>query len=257
MRVNTEVEKSRWEPIEGTPKEGAKLCFIDGVMREEADLPEKLVISFSAGALLLERGRVNRWEESLICYKFRQAVELAKEKTDIQEEAYRILSELEYEVLEEVKDLRCDLLIKDGRLTKACTDPACPIGLIKDLQKLYIPQDKREIFKELKPGMRTPIFLIQGGDGLDRFSWFVMLGKTNNSTGMVRLEVDAGVGIEKATKMASLSAGLLPIYSSDPLRDSRAPQNLLPIGWLEKRLRSLIGDSRLIRRTLLTSQGPQ
>ena len=257
MRVNTEVEKSRWEPIEGIVKERAKLCFVDGVMREEADLPEKLVISFCAGALLLEGGRVNRWEESLICYRLRQAVELAKERTDIQEEAYHILSELEHKVLEEVKDLKCDLLIKDGRLTKACGGSAHPIGLIKDLQKLYIPQEKREIFRELKPGMRTPLFLIQGGDGFDRFSWFVMLGRVKNSVGIVRLEVDTGVGIDKACEMASLSAGLLPKYSSDPLRDSRSPQNLLPIGWLEKRLRSLIGDARLIRRTLLTSQGPR
>ena len=257
MRVNTEVEKRGWEPIEGVIKERARLCFVDGVMREEADLPEKTVISFCAGALLLEKGRLNRVEESLICYKMKRSAELAKEGTDLQEEAYRILSELENEVLEEIKGVNCDLLIKDGRLTRTLTYTTPPIGLIKDIQKLYIPEDRRKIFGELKPAMRTPLFLIHGEEGFDRFSWFVMLGKGEGSTGMVRLEVDAGIGVERASEIASLSAGLLPLYGSDPLRDSRAPQNLLPIGWLEKRLRSLIGDSRLIKRNLLTSQGPR
>ena len=42
----------------------------------------------------------------------------------------------------------------------------------------------------------------------------------------------------------------LPAYASSPHKDSRAPQNLVPIGGLERSLRRLLGDGRLMQRAL-------
>jgi hypothetical protein len=42
----------------------------------------------------------------------------------------------------------------------------------------------------------------------------------------------------------------LPRFASVPYKDPRAPQNLVPIAGLERRLRSLLGDARLLQRSL-------
>jgi hypothetical protein len=67
-------------------------------------------------------------------------------------------------------------------------------------------------------------------------------------TGLVRLEVSEVVGVDAARALADASAALLPAFVPTRGRDPRAPQNLLPIGALEARLRRRLGDTRLIRR---------
>jgi hypothetical protein len=42
----------------------------------------------------------------------------------------------------------------------------------------------------------------------------------------------------------------LPRYASRPQHDPRAPQNLLPVGGLERRLRHELGDAVFIRRAI-------
>jgi hypothetical protein len=39
-------------------------------------------------------------------------------------------------------------------------------------------------------------------------------------------------------------------FASDATRDRRAPQNLLPIGGLEARLKHLLGDPAVVRRAI-------
>ena len=252
MRVDTEVETTVWAPIKGSAPSGAIVCFVDGVMRAEEEYTDNPLMSFAAGAVALRTGMVNPAEESLIAWEVKRSVRAS------QETAYNLLRDLEAEVISKVCGEDFDLLIKDGTVDRAykCKIPVA--GLIKDIQKIYIPHEKREILSKLKKGERTPLFLIEAEeDRIDRLSWFVKLTDAQNTSDLARLEVEADSGLENAVKVADLSAGLLPAFASDPLRDPRAPQNLLPIGWLEKRLRSLMGDSRLIRRSLLTSQGPQ
>jgi hypothetical protein len=43
---------------------------------------------------------------------------------------------------------------------------------------------------------------------------------------------------------------MLPILASEPHLDPRAPQNLVPIGALERALRHRMGDPRLVERAL-------
>jgi hypothetical protein len=68
--------------------------------------------------------------------------------------------------------------------------------------------------------------------------------------GIVRIEVGAAVGLEKARHLASLSAQLLPRFASSSVRDPRAPQNLLPVGALEQEMRRRLGDPILLRRAM-------
>ncbi len=68
--------------------------------------------------------------------------------------------------------------------------------------------------------------------------------------GVVRVEIGAAVGIERAKALAVLAAGMLPRFASSPTRDPRAPQNLLPVGALEQEMRRRMGDMTLIRRAI-------
>src|SRR2546426_8383830 len=103
----------------------------------------------------------------------------------------------------------------------------------------------------LQPGERTPIFAILDGK-YDRYAWYLRLAEPRaldyGVAGIIRLEVRTGVGIEEAVKSASTSAACLPAFASDPCRDPRSPQNLVPVGALEQELRRRMGDSMLIRR---------
>ncbi|HEX8630952.1 MAG TPA: hypothetical protein VF755_22580, partial [Catenuloplanes sp.] len=53
-----------------------------------------------------------------------------------------------------------------------------------------------------------------------------------------------------AVELADLSLVTLPRFASTPYKDPRAPQNLIPIAGLERRLRGLLGDARLLHRAL-------
>jgi hypothetical protein len=55
--------------------------------------------------------------------------------------------------------------------------------------------------------------------------------------GIVRLEISTGMGLQGAVEAADFSARVIPKFTSTPERDPRAPQNLLPIGALERALR--------------------
>ena len=55
---------------------------------------------------------------------------------------------------------------------------------------------------------------------------------------------------EQAIALADRSVVTLPRFASRAYKDPRAPQNLIPVAGLERRLRALLGDARLLHRTL-------
>jgi hypothetical protein len=55
---------------------------------------------------------------------------------------------------------------------------------------------------------------------------------------------------QEAISLADISLATLPRFASTAYKDPRAPQNLTPIGGLERRLRALLGDARLLHRAL-------
>ena len=48
---------------------------------------------------------------------------------------------------------------------------------------------------------------------------------------------------------------LLPAFASEAHKDARAPQNLYPIGGLERELRHRLGDAELLYRALRAAAG--
>jgi hypothetical protein len=68
--------------------------------------------------------------------------------------------------------------------------------------------------------------------------------------GIARCEVPAALPMESAIELADISARLLPGFASQPYWDKRAPQNLVPIAGLEKRLRHLMGERELVYRMI-------
>lgn len=145
------------------------------------------------------------------------------------------------------------LVFLDGPLTFAGSGRAAIVGFVKRLLRSYLPPDASDLLPRLAVGERTPLFLIE--DAVHpRYSWYARIANgraiEDALTGVVRLETSAAAGLSAARDRADLSAALLPPFASDSAHDPRAPQNLLPIGGLESRLRHLMGDTLVVRRAI-------
>lgn len=150
----------------------------------------------------------------------------------------------------------CDeetLTIVDGPLSFEPARGSAALGYVKRIHQLYLPNRLLPMLAMLPAGARTPIFSIQSqGSGLARFSWFQRLASPGPGAselhGLVRLEASVTLGLEMARLLADSAAHWLPKVAPSRARDPRSPQNLLPIGALERRLRVLSGDAALVRR---------
>jgi hypothetical protein len=67
---------------------------------------------------------------------------------------------------------------------------------------------------------------------------------------VVRIECSADLPASRVSELADLTALVLPPLASAPHKDPRAPQNLVPIGGLERELRRRLGDQQLLYRAL-------
>jgi len=75
-------------------------------------------------------------------------------------------------------------------------------------------------------------------------------------SGVVRLECSADLPLPEVTRLGDLTARLLPPLASVPHKDPRAPQNLVPIGGLERQLRRRLGDQHVLYRALRAAAMP-
>ena len=145
------------------------------------------------------------------------------------------------------------LVIVDGPLSFVPERPAQALGYIKRLHDLYLPGRFLPLLAQLPQGARTPLFAIRSDkSGFSRYAWFQRLAEPVAGAaelhGLVRLEAGAAAGLDAARRLADAAAAWLPGIAPHRARDPRSPQNLLPIGALEQRLRARLGDARLIRR---------
>lgn len=142
-----------------------------------------------------------------------------------------------------------DLLIVDGPL-RGRTHLARTVGYIKTHHASYLPAAQAAIVAALAPGQRTPAFTM--GTSWRRNSWYLQLPGTAGVpwSGVVRLECSADLPPAQVTQLADLTAVVLPPLASTPHKDPRAPQNLVPIGGLERELRRRLGDQQLLYRGL-------
>lgn len=151
------------------------------------------------------------------------------------------------------RDAGC-IVLADGRLTFFNPTAAPVVGVVKRFSKHYLPPENEAVLAVLAPAERTPLFVLaKPGDDVARYCWYTRLqplrGPWHDHAGIVRCEVGAQVGLDVARALADRVTAMLPRFAGRAT-DPRAPQNLMPVGALEQRLRRHMGDERLIRRAL-------
>ncbi len=126
-----------------------------------------------------------------------------------------------------------DLLFVDGPL-RGRTHLDRTIGYIKTHHASYLSGEQAAVVGTLGPGQRTPAFTM--GTSWRRNSWYLRLPGTSGApwSGVVRLECSADLPVPEVVRLANLSTVLLPPLASSAHKDPRAPQNLVPIGGLER-----------------------
>lgn len=142
-----------------------------------------------------------------------------------------------------------DLLVIDGPLRGRQHLPRA-IGFIKSHRAKYLPPELHAMIGMLGPGQRTPMFLM--GTSWERHSWYLRLpcGPGAPWAGIVRVECSADLPTPAAILLADQSQTTLCRYASTEYKDKRAPQNLYPIGGVERQLRRRLGDPALLYRAL-------
>jgi hypothetical protein len=145
-----------------------------------------------------------------------------------------------------------DLLVIDGPLRGRAHLPRA-LGYVKTHKVQYLPAPQAGVVGALRPGQRTPMFLL--GTSWHRYTWYLKLPGPAGApwAGVVRVEAAADLPRAEAIALADLSAVTLPRFASTPYKDARAPQNLTPIAGLERRLRAMLGDPRLLLRSLASA----
>src|SRR4029453_13523585 len=143
-----------------------------------------------------------------------------------------------------------DLLVIDGPLSGRRHGVHGAVGFVKTHPVAYLPP-------ALAPGgggglgeagQRPPVFRLGAG----RPAWYLRLpGPVDHAwSGVVRCEAEDTLTGAALVTVADRTAATLPRSASQAHRDPRAPQNLYPIGGLERELRSRLGDPRLWFRAL-------
>lgn len=142
-----------------------------------------------------------------------------------------------------------DLLIVDGPMRGKADLPRI-LGYIKTHGAQYLPTALNAVVAQLDTDERTPVFSIS--TGWQRYSWYLRLpcAPAGPWTGVVRLEASPNLDVSEVTALANVSQALLKRFASVEYKDSRAPQNLVPIAGLEKDLRHRLGAAPVLYRAL-------
>jgi hypothetical protein len=140
-------------------------------------------------------------------------------------------------------------MIVDGHVRQRETI-AGAMGFLKTHQVQYLQPAEARIVGHLLPGQRTPIFLLE--TPWSRFSWYMRLpgGQGHDWAGIVRCEASPSLSLREVQKLADVAAATLPRFASQAYKDPRAPQNLYPVGSLEREMRRRLGDPIWLLRAL-------
>lgn len=278
--AEVEVPVAAWRPLApSVPPVAGGVAFVDGVRRIEANLwvtapgertRQAIAASIGAGAVRCE-GPV---AEVVACEIERLLVGPANLLTDLATSAgpfvarpapaddtdtlrtvvQERLRRLERRVLDEVAD--ADLVVVDGPLD-AGTAGTRAVGYVKTHHVAYLRDDVAGTVADLEPGTRTPLFLTT--TSWTRFSWYLRLPGAAGTqpghpwAGVVRCEASADFPVPEVVQLADAVTATLPRFASAPHKDRRAPQNLVPIGGLERHLTHRLGDATIVLRSLRTA----
>jgi hypothetical protein len=282
--LDLEMPADRWRPLaadSGGPVPGTVL-FLDGVRRIDARVwvhggdaqpSPGIAASYAAGLACLngsarisdvavERGLFSAAESATgiesrhATYRAWKAAGSAPDQLSLALQQRLSDAEVQLALLfrKEHPDAD-DLLVVDGPL-RGRTHLDRTLGYIKTHHTTYLPPEQAAVVGALGPGQRTPAFTM--GTSWRRNSWYLRLPGSSGApwSGVVRLECSADLPVPEVVRLANLSVVLLPPLASSPHKDPRAPQNLVPIGGLERELRRRLGDQAVLYRSLRAAAGP-
>lgn len=275
--VDTAVEAGDWSPLPGEDDGIEEVWFVDGVRRVDARLTiddgEGMPVSGICGSHAVGAVRWDRLARAAQVDHVRvDRLAVAGGGHAIEIEApplrYRGASVAGVDPAELVTLFHGSMRTAEARLTAELADdgafviadgpvndtrPRDVVGYIKTHRVAYLSGPEAATVRSLTPGTRTPLFLLGASGSFARYSWYQRLatGPEGHAWyGVVRGEVAAAVGIDRARLLADRSAVLLPRVAAPAHTDPRAPQNLVPIGALERSLRRELGDQSLVLRSL-------
>jgi hypothetical protein len=283
-RVDIRVERAAWTAVRPAPAPPARrTAFVDGVRRIEHRLLIEegertffgLLGSYGVGAAIVDGFarvahdtigrkmvtggglRLPRFEAAVSGSRAVVAFDPASEPENTPVAPMQGLQTAMRRAeagLAERLSAEADVVFLDGPLTYVTASARGPVvGYVKRLLRSYLDPSAAALLQRLEAGERTPLFLVEG-QREPRYSWYLRLAAPtpiqSPLAGIVRLETTAAPGIDVARSLADSSARDLPRFASEAARDPRAPQNLLPIGALEARLRHRLGDPAIIRRAI-------
>lgn len=267
--VSVELRPEEWRPLLPEAAPVADILFVDGVRRVDATLwidqpPDfpgfALAATYAAGAVrcngraVIEEAEVERGlftsapASDVVTGIGTYGVKATKGVTA--EELWlgiqQRMGALEAAVTRQAGG--AELLVVDGPLSHA-RDIENAVGYIKTQKVQYLPLELRQVLTALPAGYRTPLFLTT--TGWSRYSWYLRLANhAGPAGGLVRCEIDADMSQADASRVATRVSATLPRFASARHKDPRAPQNLYPIGGLERELRHRLGDKELAMRAL-------
>jgi len=270
--VEIEVPAGEWAPRD--PASAAEIpdaiVFVDGVRRVEArawietgeTAVPGILASFAAGAVrcdgvakivdpLVGRGvfapgdglaDIDTRHGRFVAYPADDATPQKLMKTLL-----GAMADLEVQVAERARRVGDELLLLDGPLKHRRHVPNA-VGIVKTHDVKYLEPAQDRIVGLLGPGQRTPVFRVDA-QPFSRYSWYMRLPGPPGGpwAGIVRCEA---TGALAARVVADTVTAILPTFASAPHKDSRAPQNLYPIGGLERHLRHRLGDAAVVYRAL-------
>ena len=279
LNLDLEVPADRWQPMAADDSEPvpSTILFLDGVRRIDARVwlhagdaqpAPGIAASYAAGLVCLngtarisdvtvERGLFSAVAEAgdvesrHARYVARKAAGPGMDRLSLALQQH--LSETEIQLALRFRAAHLDagdLLFTDGPL-RGRSHLDRTIGYVKSHHTTYLPPAQAVVVGALRPGQRTPAFTM--GTSWRRNSWYLRLPGQPAAApwaGVVRLECSADLPLPEVRRLAGLSALLLPPLASSPHKDPRAPQNLVPIGGLERELRRRLGDQQLLFRSL-------
>lgn len=284
VNPSVEVPAESWAPR--TPARApapARVLFVDGVRRVDARVwitgedgvaRPGVAASYAAGVVCCEpaSARIDRCEVRRTLFsaapgleavatrhgEYRPCAVAADGLDALLAELHEAMGILEARVAAEA-DAGADLIVVDGPLTRLPAMP-CAVGYVKTHHRSYLPAELGAVVAALRPGQRTPLFVTSAR--WSRHAWYARLPDTGSGdrdahplAGIIRGEVSGDVATAEAARLADLATAALPAYASAAHKDPRAPQNLVPIGELERSLRHHLGDATLLYRSLRVAAG--
>ena len=271
--LDLELAPRDWEPLSPSGAPVGTVYFVDGVQRIEASV----VVTLDGGEV--RRGRCVSYGAGVVRCDGRATVVEAQARHEflapdraaqdiptrhgpfthygvtsddsgvLAKALHDRMADLEAEVARSAAPGADDLLITDGPLSGRRHGVKHAVGYVKTHPVAYLPEDlSQRVVTALLPGQRTPVFRLGAG----RPAWYVRLPTPidHGWSGVVRCEAEDEVSGPELFALADRVTATLPRFASEGHKDPRAPQNLYPIGGLEKELKRRLGDPHLWFRAL-------